>query len=792
MAASNKHRFSTILATVAGMALFGFIAPEYFNQKLGGHWGFTFRVSEIFVGIAVVSTIALLVLLLFRRARRNSSFWFLIGLSTIIFWLLCIFLEMVSSSPEQAVLFQQATLMFWIPSGPLLYLFAQSYVDENDLPVGKIFWIVTFITMFVLIFIGGASNLIEPNLAKNVSLYREGFESELGKYVSFVFLWVFIYDAAALGMFIRAYRKTINPLRKRQIRIFITGMSVFIVGATIFDILYPLVLPAESWLYVNTPNMTFAYTSIMALILGYGVLRYGIFQINPASLSPIILQSLSEAVIGVNKDFKIEFSNAGGVLMTGYEEQLIKGMSINSLFSAQNIRQMQDDINKAASVEYEDIDLLTSNHNSIPVSLAVSKIIDDNNDIAGYIFVAANITELKKKTIELAKEKASVERKVVERTRELSEVYARLTASVNSINVGFMMTGEKNEILLMNKPASDLLAMLAHDKKMNITEEWTLLGIQSVLADATDITADINQSRSKAKPFEFKELQLGNRFIHIFLAPVVQAGKDIGTAVVIEDITEEKVLQRSRDEFFSIASHELRTPLTLLRGNAELIRDYYKDSITSEDVMGMIADMEVSSTRLIRIVNDFLDMSSLEQGKVIIRPEDFDARALATEVMNQHAKDPAKKKITYLVTASTDTVPISTDRTRLQQILENFVSNASKFTESGTITIDLSMIADKVNFRITDTGRGMKLENQGLLFHKFQQAGSSLLTRDGEGTGLGLYISKLLAESMGGTTKLEYSKEGKGTEFSLTIPAKTPPKLLKAAQKLQRDAIAAA
>jgi signal transduction histidine kinase len=111
------------------------------------------------------------------------------------------------------------------------------------------------------------------------------------------------------------------------------------------------------------------------------------------------------------------------------------------------------------------------------------------------------------------------------------------------------------------------------------------------------------------------------------------------------------------------------------------------------------------------------------------------------------------------------------DKNRVKQVIYNLAGNALKFTERGGITVGAEVLGNKVHVTVIDTGRGISDKNQNLLFHKFQQAGNSLYTRDTtRGTGLGLYISKLLVENMGGTLALEHSEEGKGTTFGFTIP----------------------
>src|ERR1039458_5813880 len=194
----------------------------------------------------------------------------------------------------------------------------------------------------------------------------------------------------------------------------------------------------------------------------------------------------------------------------------------------------------------------------------------------------------------------------------------------------------------------------------------------------------------------------------------------------------------------------------------------------------MVEDMHTSSIRLIEIVNDFLDVSRLEQSKVNFTYVSVDIDKIIESVAYEMNALLKEKNIYLKVDELTlDTLPpVWADENRLKQVVYNLVGNSAKFTEKdGSITISATLSPDKdfVKVLVTDTGHGMSQDSQKLLFHKFQQASSSLITRDTtRGTGLGLYISKMIIESMGGVIKLEHSEEGKGSVFSFTVPVATP------------------
>lgn len=261
--------------------------------------------------------------------------------------------------------------------------------------------------------------------------------------------------------------------------------------------------------------------------------------------------------------------------------------------------------------------------------------------------------------------------------------------------------------------------------------------------------------------------------VRAITTPIKAVDGSIERAVsVFEDISTERELERSRDEFFSIASHELRTPLTAIMGNSSLIQQYYNDKLPDDDVREMISDIHESSLRLIEIVNDFLDTSRLEQKHMKYETVAFNVVDVAKSVVKEYQVTGSRKKIHLEVLEPQPSLAlVKADQNRTKQVLINLVGNAMKFTSSGTVTISFKPELKFIKVLIKDNGQGMSVEAQKLLFHKFEQTGSTVLTRDSvRGTGLGLYISKLIIEQMGGSIHLESSKPGVGTTFSFSLP----------------------
>lgn len=380
-----------------------------------------------------------------------------------------------------------------------------------------------------------------------------------------------------------------------------------------------------------------------------------------------------------------------------------------------------------------------------------------------------------------------LEQKVKLRTDQLMASTSRSYSFLDSLNMGLIMCDVNPEVVLTNAPLQALLTAKTTASTdllppQNSTSQWDLATIDNLLRPELELKKQVLASLTNNQPIECNDISVGARVSRWFIAPMLNESSDgkqvpIGAIILVEDITDQKNLERSKDEFLSIASHELRTPLTVIRGNSAMINKYYAKNISEPDVTAMVNDIHESSIRLIGIVNDFLDVSALEQGKIKITPEDFSIIDVVNDVGHELQQLCESKGIRFVVEQSVTALPsIHADKQRIKQVIYNLVGNATKFTEQGAISIAGQFDDKSVTVYVTDTGRGMSPESQKLLFKKFQQAGSSILTRDTtKGTGLGLYISKLIVELSGGSIHLERSDVGQGSTFAFSLPRSDKP-----------------
>ncbi len=255
------------------------------------------------------------------------------------------------------------------------------------------------------------------------------------------------------------------------------------------------------------------------------------------------------------------------------------------------------------------------------------------------------------------------------------------------------------------------------------------------------------------------------------------------TQQVYEMNTRLHQLDKLKDDFVSIASHELRTPMTVIRSYAWMAL-HRSDVPLSATLEKYVTRILISTERLINLVNDMLNVSRIESGRIEINPESVNLLSLARDIVDEVYLSKSQEKTIQFIVAEKSIPKVLADSDKLRQVFLNLVGNSLKFTPNGgKIAFDFFTDGKVVETSIIDTGVGISKEDMSKLFNKFSRLDNSYTAAaTSGGTGLGLYISKNLVELMHGKIWVRSEGVGKGTTFTVSLPVATP-ELLKDIEK---------
>lgn len=352
----------------------------------------------------------------------------------------------------------------------------------------------------------------------------------------------------------------------------------------------------------------------------------------------------------------------------------------------------------------------------------------------------------------------------------------RTTTLINNLTDAVISTDQNGKILLYNAAVMNLLDTNTGLDRKNIDD---ILQLRDSDANAVSLSDEFVDATSAVTRDDLTTLisEEPTR-LEVSYSPIRSSfEKDpsheaAGYIVILRDVTTAKSLEEERDEFISVVSHELRTPIAIAEGtvsNAQVMLE--RKDISHDKVVDAVATAHEQIVFLASMVNDLSTLSRAERGAAD-EAEDIDVNELVETLYHEHESEAATKGLRFDLHLPAKIGQVHASRLYLKELLQNFITNAIKYTESGSIKLDVKRSRDgQVTFAVCDSGIGISRADQKRIFEKFYRA-EDYRTRETSGTGLGLYVSQKLARKLGTHIDMK-SRLNHGSTFSITLPLLT-------------------
>lgn len=377
--------------------------------------------------------------------------------------------------------------------------------------------------------------------------------------------------------------------------------------------------------------------------------------------------------------------------------------------------------------------------------------------VLGFLYlVIAGIIGWLKQTIDVLIDREADEKK-------------RLLTIIEQLPVGVLITDSKGALVESNQQLEKILGL-----KMPV---GFLIGKDKLPPgkinhkDIVPAKSPLSAVLSKGKPVLARELLFERPdgrevFLKVNSAPIHnRKGQVIAAASIITDITENKDVEKRKDDFINMASHELKTPITSLRLYIDLLLRQM-DKKSDEKTLRITKSIAYQADRIQELVSDLLDVSRLQTGKLTFTKEEFRLDKLLDQIVDELQGITKDQKI---ITKTTGAIKVKADKFRIYQVFTNLITNAVKYSPPGTkITITVAKQKDKAIVSVKDEGRGISKDQQKKIFERLYQVTGGTYMQS-SGLGMGLYISREIVTKHRGTIWVE-SEKGKGSTFHFTLP----------------------
>ncbi len=512
--------------------------------------------------------------------------------------------------------------------------------------------------------------------------------------------------------------------------------------------------------YSKNLLVVISYTQVILELIYFPIIMHNAGGIESISMIFFFLPVISASLI----------FGAGGSIITA----VVSGIIVNALVALEYYGYIPH-VNRytVGTLEFKDLSIGLTKTITTSIFYVIAGFFSGYG--SSMLFAREKALEEKAKLLDLQTKKlVKRDLKLSQMNQELVEERNKISSIISDFTDPIIVLDEVNKIDIINPAARKMLGLTDKDlgKVINDKNNFSLENFRKIIKNEFQVTSIKDEKIANAF-LEEVSLKYDNQEItyKIITAPVKGADSQYyGTMKIFYDLTREKMLDRLKTEFISIAAHQLRTPLSAIKWVIKMILDEDMGKLNSEQ-RELLGKGYKSNERVIGLVNDLLNVSRIEEGRFGYNFAKTDFQEILNIVIENIEREVARNHVNLAIKKDAKLPKISLDKDRLTLALQNILDNAVKYTpEYGKIEIEV--VADDKNLKVAikDNGVGIPAKEQGKLFSKFFRA-ENVTRLQTEGTGLGLFITKNIIESHGGRIYIA-SQEGKGTTVSFTIPIK--------------------
>ncbi len=463
-----------------------------------------------------------------------------------------------------------------------------------------------------------------------------------------------------------------------------------------------------------------------------------------------IVENTEDMVLTLNKEGNITSWNKGAEHISGFSKEELLGKSISLLFPKEFHRKLNKLLNivhQGENVIHYEIKGVRKTGETRDIALTISTFKNEEGQIIGSSYIGRDITEIK------------------EMENKLKESEERLKSILENSPTAIYLQDIEGRYLMVNKKYEKIFEVKSEQIKGKTVFDILPEEQAQIFYDHDKFILE------KAEPIQFEEIITLAEEQHTFLSwhfPLLDnQGHPYALCGILTDISERKKIEQMKNEFISTVSHELRTPLTSIRGSLGLIIGDMEKTLSPN--LKILFDIAINNCeRLVRLINDILDIEKIESGKMTFHFKPIPVSQWVEETLGANQALQSQYHVHFKYDSEDPSLQIEGDKDRLTQVLTNLISNAAKYSpKGGMVKIRSFSLNNKILISVQDQGTGIPENFRKKIFLKFSQADSSD-TRLKGGTGLGLSISKSIVEKHGG--EIHYHSRNHGTTFYFLVP----------------------